>query len=114
SDLKRVGNKIQVSDKQIHTIAYSPNGNLVAVGTAGFWGPAPSKIYLIDPKEEKVTGTLTEDIASLNALAFSPDGKLLAGAFGTTYGADEQKPTGGVLVWDVATGKLIKDLKSDK
>jgi hypothetical protein len=35
----------------------------------------------------------------------------LAAAYGTGEGKDAPKPQGGVKVWEVATGKLIKDLK---
>ena len=51
-------------------------------------------------------------MAHVRAVAFSPDGKLLAAAYGTVEeDTPREKPAGGVLVCEVATGKLIKELK---
>lgn len=85
-------------------VAYSPNGDTVAVATK-------YAVYLLDAKDMKVIRRLGDKLATVGGIAFSPDGKLLAAAYGTTYSILKEKPAGGVLVWEVATGKLIKELK---
>lgn len=85
-------------------VAYSPAGDTVAVATK-------HAVYLLNAKDMKVIRRLGEKLATVGGIAFSPDGKLLAAAYGTTYSILKEKPAGGVLVWEVATGKLIKELK---
>jgi WD40 repeat protein len=86
----------------IHAIAFSPDGSLLASGGCGtidvtgacnqgevlFWDPATG---------ERVGQPLTGHARSLNDLAFSPDGKLLA-----TASTDKN-----VIIWDVATGQQV-------
>ena len=44
------------------------------------------------------------------AVAFSPDSKMLAVGYGTEKGDDSPRTYGGVKIWDVATGQLLKEL----
>jgi WD40 repeat protein len=86
-------------------IAYAPKADLIAAATK-------DAVRLIDVKQRKVVQVLGEKLAHVRAIAFSPDGKLLAAAYGTQEeDLRRDKPAGGVLVWEVATGKLLKDLK---
>lgn len=73
-------------------LAFSPEGRLLAV-------TGSESIYLFDTQTRKPAGTLDERSGKINAVTFSPGGKLLAAAGRS------------VRVWDVATGKLVKDLK---
>ncbi|MCE9564413.1 MAG: hypothetical protein K8U57_20440 [Planctomycetes bacterium] len=110
SDFKKASERIRVAEKPIASIAYSPKGDFVAVGTRG-WGTTRSRIYLLDTTTEKIIKTLTEEVPSLQALTVSPDGKLLVGAYGTHESANKEKPEGGVKVWETASGKLLRELK---
>jgi WD40 repeat protein/serine/threonine protein kinase len=76
-------------------VALSPDGKLVA--TSGKF------IVLWDADTGKKLHTMENKKGSLEALAFSPDGAFLAAAIHRNY-------TGGVLVWDVKTGQLVKAL----
>jgi RNA polymerase sigma factor (sigma-70 family) len=79
----------------VHTVAISPNGKLLA---AGSWG---GPVYVLDRADGRVVHKLTNPHNKYNAVAFSPDGKLLAAGSNI---AD------GVLLWDVATGKFVREL----
>ncbi|HEV2971474.1 MAG TPA: WD40 repeat domain-containing protein, partial [Pirellulales bacterium] len=71
----------------IHSVAYSPAGDLLAIGV----GPMAK---LLDPKTGEVRREFNAHQQTVNGVAFTPDGKQLA-----TAGADAQ-----VKLWDVATG----------
>jgi RNA polymerase sigma factor (sigma-70 family) len=79
----------------VYTVAISPNGKLLAAG--GWGGP----VYILDRADGRVVHKLTNRRNRFNAVAFSPDGKLLASGSNV---AD------GVVLWDVATGKLVREL----
>jgi WD40 repeat protein len=74
---------------QIRTVAYSPLGDLLAVGV----GPATK---LFDPKTNRVRRELDGHHKLVRGLAFTPDGKQL-----TTAGADQS-----VKLWDLASGEI--------
>ena len=83
------GAKARLGKGWISDIAYSPDGNLLAVGTAiGIW------IYDVHSGEE--LALLTGHTSPVESVAFSPDGTMLAS--GGSWG-DET-----VRLWDVATG----------
>jgi len=80
-------------------IAYHPNGKLLAssfavLGKRGY----DSVIYLWDAKSGKLRGKLHAEfaVAHPTAIAFSPDGALLAGIYGPA-----------LRVWDLATASEI-------
>lgn len=68
---------------EIGSMAYSPSGNVLAVGT--------SQVSLWEPTTAKKLGQLPEWAGGAACLAFSPDGKKLATGRGDST----------VLVWDV-------------
>lgn len=110
SELKPIetGN-LPLTTAAVVAVACSPKDELVAAATK-------DSVRLIDGKEFKVSRVLGEKLQYVRAIAFSPDGKLLAAAYGTQEVPERRmpeksKPAGGVLVWEVQSGKLIKDLK---
>jgi WD40 repeat protein len=79
----------------VDSLAFSPDGKLLATGTAG------GAIYLWDMTTEKLAATLpSSDGERISSVAFSPDGKLLA-AGGLT---------GASQLWDVASRRVVSTL----
>lgn len=80
-------------------IAFSPDGNRLAVASSiGIW------IYDVRPGKEKELDLLTGHTRSVTAIAFSPDGKILASG-----GKDET-----IRLWDAVTGEQKKQLIGHK
>lgn len=86
-------------NKEIRRLVFSPDGELLACGTVG------GDIYLLDLRTVKLAGAMsvqTERYLGLTpALAFSPDGKLLASNSG-----DPSK----VIFWDIDSRKRVREL----
>lgn len=74
-------------------VAVSSDGKLVAVATRPGFGPTPvSPVVVFEADTGKVKKTISGGPGNLNALVFSPDGKLLVtGSYDTT-----------ALVWDLS------------
>ncbi|MFO0850217.1 MAG: hypothetical protein U0871_16920 [Gemmataceae bacterium] len=92
---------------QPQTLAFSPDGRWLAGGTWGglppHTGPAQdaAAVYLIDPDAKSVTATL-ELKNYVQAIAFSPDGKLLAVATAPPVTAiPTARPPGELVVCEV-------------
>jgi WD40 repeat protein len=82
--------------KQVRSVAFSPDGRILASGSEDF------TIKLWDVAAAKELKTLQGSKSSLEgfmAVAFSPDGKTLAGL------------EGDIHLWDVSSGQEIKVLK---
>lgn len=73
----------------VHSLAFSPDGKTLAVGTY-------QRVLLCDPATRKITKVWPNHPDSVRALTFSPDGKTLA-AGGGTSGA-----LGQVRLWSIA------------
>jgi WD40 repeat protein/class 3 adenylate cyclase/tRNA A-37 threonylcarbamoyl transferase component Bud32 len=94
-DARRARKKLSVNARYVHSLAYSPDGKLLASGnwdkTVSLWNAA--------------TLERLPDLAGYNAwvssVAFSPDGKILA-----TASADQT-----VRLWEVGTWRLTATLK---
>lgn len=72
----------------ISALAYRPDGELLALGTF-------KEVRLVEPETGKVVATLPGEAEDVRAVAFSPDGKLLAAAGGLPARSGEVK------IWDV-------------
>jgi WD40 repeat protein len=79
---------------QIHKVAFSPNGQIVA---GGGWVDKASRVWLWNLRSGALLHSLKGGTGATNDLCFSPDGKTLA-----TTTAQQ------VLVWNVASGKRLK------
>jgi WD40 repeat protein/serine/threonine protein kinase len=87
------------------TVAFSPEGEILATGTGAFWetverATQDGELALWDARSGRHLRTLRGHAGSVHHVAFAPDGGRLASA-----GSDGQ-----VRVWDPATGDLMLDL----
>lgn len=82
----------------VGSIAYSPDGKLVAVG--GY-----KEVRLIDAASGKVQATLSDHADLVRSLAFSPDGKWLAAAGGLPARSGEIK------IWDATSHQLLRTIQ---
>jgi len=85
------GSPFKGHEKVILSLAFSPNGKLLASGSED------QTINIWDVKSGKVLQTLKEHKGPVQTLAFSPDGKTLAS------GSVDQT----LILWDVKTGKML-------
>ncbi|HZV07238.1 MAG TPA: WD40 repeat domain-containing protein [Gemmataceae bacterium] len=95
-------------DRTVEALAFSPDGKTLAVG----WGPAwsePAQVQLLDAATYRTKTVLPVPLniqpKIFGKLAFSPDGRLLAGSY-----ANDRRGLHGILLWDVASAKMPKHL----
>jgi len=81
--------------------AYSPDGKVLALARGGEVDGQSGKVFLVDPATGKKVRELTPGhLSGATDLAFHPDGKHLVSSGRDTL----------VRIWDVASGKLVKEL----
>jgi eukaryotic-like serine/threonine-protein kinase len=86
---------------RVFTVAVSPDGNRVAVGS-GFTQPkVEARASMWDAKTGQASWTRSEPGLEAMSVTFSPDGKSLAVGYGFYCGG----AVGNVKVWDAATGQ---------
>jgi WD40 repeat protein len=92
----------------VSTLALTPNGDTVAVGTSGPQESGSSaEIRLYSTRTGKLTGVLRHpSAAGVSQLAFSPDGKSLAGTVTIAASSPGGVKTGAVVLWDVARERI--------
>lgn len=80
------------------TIAYSPDGNVLAVGGSD------KSIYLFDVATQALIKTLVGHTTPITSVAFSPDGRTLL--------SSSEDPV--MKVWNWNTGAFLRDVKSEE
>ena len=84
-----VGAKARLGQGSVYDTQYSPDGTRLAVGgSAGIW--------LYDTRTYEIESLLTDYTQPIYSVAFSPNGRTLAGC----------GPDGTILLWDISTGTL--------
>ncbi|GHO89971.1 hypothetical protein KSF_000190 [Reticulibacter mediterranei] len=88
-------------------LAWSPQGNTIAIGQGQFEDHSEAAIHFWDAISGKKLGSL-QAIYTVLSLAWSPNGKYIASGGGDTQaeGSDNQ-----VQVWDVSRGKNLHTFK---
>jgi WD40 repeat protein len=81
-------------------LAFSPSGDTLAAGTST--GPTAGDTYLWDTTRRTVVATLNAGGGSVAALAFSPDGNIIAVAGGN----------GIIALWDTRTHRIVASIRS--
>ncbi len=82
----------------VNRATYSPDGKVIALATRD------GVLALYDAESGRVRGTFRDDRGSILALAFSSDGRYVA----TSYGRQIS-----IIVRELASGKIVKDLTGD-
>lgn len=99
----------------VFAVAFSPDGKVLA-STAQRTDPrgnAAAEIKLWDVTTGRALWTVgLEDAGMLNSIAFSPDGRLLAG--GGRDAGDSEGAFGKVALWEVATGKELATFEAPR
>ncbi len=85
-------------------MAQDRDGKLLAV-------PNNDTVVIFDARTGELVHTLTEVTHRMYAVAFSPDGKFLAGA-NWIGGWDDEANTSSIKVWELKTGKVAAGLTS--
>jgi WD40 repeat protein len=92
---------------QVRSVAFSPDGRLLASGSCGKPGSTTNEcrqgeIKLWEVASGSLVRSLTGHTNGVNSVAFSPDGRLLASA--------DSFPGWRINLWEVASGSLVRSL----
>ena len=85
--------KARLSKGRIYGISYSPDATQIAVGSA-------TGVWIYDARTGAELALLTDHTSRTGKLVFSPDGRTLATGLNSE-----------ILLWNTATGKLLKTFK---
>ena len=109
----RARSPIRWSGSRFEALAFSPDGQRLAVGTV------TGRLLLFDLIEQKTLWSIHaygSDGLGVKALAYSPDGRFIATGFGGAFGAptgpggryEPQRIVNPLAIWDAATGNLFR------
>ena len=87
----------------IHSVAFSPDGATVACDTGA--------AILLDSKTGEQTRTLKPLLSKVMAVAYSHDGRTVAGYGGSTTAIGVFSGIGHVTIWDARTGTVLQTLE---
>jgi WD40 repeat protein len=94
---RSIGTPLSTGGEQVDSIAFSPDGKVLASGIGGQW--KPGKIILWDTATGQQIGQpLTGHTDRVSSLTFSPDGKILASGSWDKL----------IILWDVTTKNPIE------
>lgn len=98
----------------VYSLAFSPEGQMLAVGSySRDWVDGYGVVHLFRVPDRQMIRTLRAHLSQPWAIAFSPDGSILAS------GADDENPPwssqkrGSVKLWRVADGVLLRAMFAD-
>jgi mono/diheme cytochrome c family protein len=83
--------------RSIHVLAFTPHGNLLAVGRSG-------EVELHSTESQSLVRTLSGPAGNVNGAVFSSDGKTLYAAGG------DVGISGEIRVWNISDGKLLRTI----
>ena len=93
---------VRLPEGGVNDLAFTPNGSLLAVALGGKEKKGAHPIALVNPVDGSTVRTLGDGDFLARALAFSPDGRLLAVA---------AREKGVVQLWDTASWQVVRTLK---
>ena len=103
---KRVVDKsFPVTEGSVRSVAFSPDGTTLAAGYSylhGFYRDGGVVLWDVAGRKRVMQAPLPRKGGQVGVVAFSPDGKSLAGVY-----VGGPSPGGGVVLWDVAGRKLL-------
>jgi len=100
----------------VHTLAFSPDGRLLATGDADTYYANDEidhwrdvRVRLWDLTSDRRYGEFTGHLGQVNAVAFSPDRRLLATGDGAAWSSEP----GTVRLWDLPSGRQVGEFSGD-
>jgi len=84
------------------SIAFNPDGKIIAFLGEEKYSNDDNYIYLIDFESKKIVGKSLKHFDRVNKISFSPDGKILALASGKNY-----NDYNIIYLWDVESKKIV-------
>lgn len=88
-------------DGSVNSLSISPDGRFLVSSASGYWGQSNGDIKIWELANGDLVHTIKLDV--INAMAFSPDNKVLALGSGTS-----------INLWDVSTMKIVRTLEGEK
>jgi len=106
---------LEVGRVRVSSVAFSPDGRTVACGDYGNGSPGSVRLWEVATgrqlRQLEVGRGGADGRVRVSSVAFSPDGRTVAcGEYGV-YGYDRSDGPGSVRLWEVATGRQLRQLE---